>query len=211
MTLAELRAKVRRELRDEDPASYRWSDAELDRHIQRAVREASLAVPLEAVADLTPSGREVSLSGLSERLWVEAVEYPVGQFPPSFVRFSLWGETLTLLVDPPPRPGERVRVYYARLHEVTDTASTLPPYLEEVVTAGASGYSAVEWANFAIHRMNLGGEAVWRAYLEWGRQRLQAFEQALARLSVHNHVRSRRLYTPAGDLPRRTGPLAPGG
>lgn len=53
MNLSEMRDRVRTDLHDEDSAAYRWTDAELDRHIQRAVRDLSLAVPLEAKATLS--------------------------------------------------------------------------------------------------------------------------------------------------------------
>ena len=45
--IAEVRANVRKDLHDEDSAAYRWTDAVLDRHITRAVREYSIEAPLE--------------------------------------------------------------------------------------------------------------------------------------------------------------------
>jgi hypothetical protein len=53
MTLSQLRAALRRDLRDEDPGDYRWSDDELDRHIDHALREFSQAIPREAEATQT--------------------------------------------------------------------------------------------------------------------------------------------------------------
>lgn len=202
MNLSEMRALVRRDLHDEDPSSYRWSDAELDRHIQRAVRELSLSVPLESTALLTTAGgRDLSLAGLTGLISVEAVEYPVDLFPPSFVRFSMWGDTLTLLVEPAPASGEGVRVYYNALHTLDATTSTIPGHLEELVAAGAAGYAALEWASFAVDRVNVGGTEVWRHFFEWGKERLAQFHSALARLSARNRVRAYRLYTPVSSLP----------
>ncbi|MEK7847533.1 MAG: hypothetical protein AAB270_01275, partial [Chloroflexota bacterium] len=77
------------------------------------------------------------------------------------------------------------------------TTSTLPPSLEELVAAGAAGYAALEWANYAVNRVHTGGEAVWRGYLTWAQERLAAFHQGLARHSRRNTVRVRRLYRPA--------------
>ncbi len=48
MNLTEMRDRLRKDLHDEDPQNQRWTDAELDRHIQRAVSDFSLSVPLEA-------------------------------------------------------------------------------------------------------------------------------------------------------------------
>ncbi|HZP26125.1 MAG TPA: hypothetical protein VFB90_03665, partial [Dehalococcoidia bacterium] len=55
MILSDMRTRVRRDLHDEDATAYRWTDSELDRHIDRALREFSLALPLEAKTTLTTS------------------------------------------------------------------------------------------------------------------------------------------------------------
>jgi hypothetical protein len=211
MDLAEMRTRLRRELKDEDPASYRWSDDELDRHIARAVAELSLAVPLQSKATLTTTAgsRELSLSTLADLVATEAVEYPTGKYPPDYVLFSLWGDTLTLLVDQTPGDGEQVAVYYGKLHTLDATTSTLPPPLEELVAAGAAGYAALEWANYAINRVNTGGEAAWRGYLTWAQERLAAFHQGLARHSRRNTVRVRRLYRPYEPKPSQSTDWGP--
>ena len=199
MNLPEMRTLVRRDLHDEDPAGYRWSDDELDRHIARAVRELSLAVPLEAKAVLTTTAasRDLSLASLADRVSIEAVEYPVGSYPPAYVSFSLWADTLTLLVDSPPLAAQEVNVFYGRLHTLDDTTSTVPAALEDVLATGAAAYAALEWASFASNRVNVGGADVWRSYLVWGQERLAAFAAALARHGRRSGVRARRLYRPA--------------
>jgi hypothetical protein len=194
-----MRTRVRRDLHDEDPADQRWTDDELDRHIERAVRELSLAIPLEAKA--TPAtgegSRDISLASFSDLVAVEAVEYPVDKYPPSYVPFSLWAGTLTLLVDATPPGGQSVNVYYGKMHTLDATTSTIPPHLEELVATGAAAYAALEWASFATNRINVGGQDVWRQYLTWGQERLAIFSRALAKHSRRNAVRVRRLYTPA--------------
>src|SRR3990170_2111135 len=103
-----MRGRLRKDLHDEDAANYRWTDGELDRHIQHAVREFSLAVPLEAKTALTTTAdsRDVSISGLADLVAIEAVESPAGQSPPQYVRYSVWLAALTLLVDAAPTGGE---------------------------------------------------------------------------------------------------------
>jgi hypothetical protein len=211
MNLSAMRALVRRDLHDEDAASYRWSDDELDRHIGRAVREMSLAVPLEekAVLTTTAGSRDLSLSSLSDRVAVEAVEFPLDQYPPAYVAFSLWGETLTLLIDSAPVAEQGVGVYYGKLHTLDESGSTLPAALEDVVATGAAGYAALEWAGFATNRVNVGGSETWRDYLVWGEQRLAAFAAALARHGHRSAVRVRRLYAPALSMGTRAGDLQP--
>jgi len=211
MNLSTMRALVRRDLHDEDAQSYRWSDDELDRHVARAVRETSLASPLESEATLTttPDSRELSLTSLSDRVVVEAVEYPVGQYPAVYVPFSLWGDTLTLLVDSAPLSAQSAKVFYGKLHTLDESGSTLPAALEDVVATGAAGYAALEWASFATNRVNTGGSETWRDYLVWGEQRLAAFSAALARHGHRSTVRVRRLYTPALSMEGQAGEPRP--
>jgi hypothetical protein len=199
MNLSQMRALVRRDLHDEDAANYRWSDDELDRHVTRAVRELSLAAPLEgkAVLTTTAGSRDLSLTSLADRVSIEAVEYPVGQYPPSYVSFSAWADTLTLLVDSAPASAQSVTVFYGKLHLLDDDGSTIPAALEDLVATGAGGYAALEWASFATNRVNVGGSDTWRDYLVWGQERLAAFVAALARQGQRSAVRVRRLYTPA--------------
>jgi hypothetical protein len=198
MNLAEMRIKVRRDLHDEDPNNYRWTDNELDRHIDHAVRELSLSLPLEAKANLTTTAgsRELSISGLSDVVVIEAAEYPVAKYPPSYIRFSVWADTLTLLVDQVPAGGEEVHIYYGKLHTLDANGSTMPAAVENLVAIGAAGYAAVEWASFATNRVNVGGDETWRNYLTWGQDRLAAFMQGLAKHSRKNMVRVLRLYRP---------------
>ena len=210
MNLPQLRSRVRRDLKDEDFSNYRWTDEELNRHIDRAVREFSLAVPREVQAVLTTAqSRELSVSTLSDRVAVEVVEYPRGQYPPSYVPFSLWGDTLTLLIDKVPASGEEVVVYYGRLHTLDNTTSTIPPHLEEVVAMGAEGFACLEWANFAINRVNTGGAGTWREYLTFGQEKLGAFMEALARHGKKGAVRARRLYRPAEPRPSQATDWGP--
>jgi hypothetical protein len=169
--------------------------------VQRAVREFSLAVPLEAKATLTatPGTRDLSIASLTDLVAVEAVEYPTGQYPPAYVRYSVWLSTLTMLIDAPPSAADSVAVYYTKLHTIDSSSSTVPPQFEDVIAAGAAGYASTEWASFATNRVNAGGQDVWRDYLAWGQEQLASFQAAIAQYGRRNALRVRRVYTPAGD------------
>ena len=132
MNLTDMRTIVRRDLHDEDTANYRWTDDELDRHITRAVKELSEALPLEqkATKATTAGSRELNISSLSDRVMAEAVEYPVDKFPKKYQRFSLWGNTLTMLGDEVP-DGSNAYIYYGKLHTLDATSSTIPPQHED--------------------------------------------------------------------------------
>lgn len=210
MNLADLRAVVRRELHDEEPGASRWSNAELDRHIQHAVGELSLFVPLEATTTLvTSASRDLSLAGVAGLIRVEAAEYPVDKFPPVFAPFSHWGPTLTLLVEKTPASGESVRLYYVKGHALTATSTTVPTHLEETVALGAAAFAALEWAAFAATRAEGEGQEAARHYLAWGKGQLATFQRALNRMSARNSVRSRELYVAAGSTPGQSAVLGP--
>ena len=198
-TLTDIRARVRTDLHDEDSSEYRWASTELDRHISHALRELSLAAPLESKAALnvTAGLRHLSLSSLAGLVLVDSVEYPAGQSPPAFVGFRVWGDTLTLLTDRVPGEGEQASVYYGKLHTLDYTASTVPEALEDVLVAGASGYAALSMSGFTINRLNAGGDSVWRDFMTWGRERLSVFHRALARHGPRGRLRARQLRRPA--------------
>jgi len=197
MTLSEMRTLVRRDLHDEDAENYRWTDDELDRHIAHAVKDFSEALPLEqkATKATTSGSREVDISSLSDRVMVEAVEYPVDKYPKRYQRFALWGDTLTLLGDEVP-DGSNAYIYHGKLHTLSAESSTIPTKFEDLVAAGACGYAAVEWAAYAINRTNVGGTMTPREFLTWGNDKLGYFRSELKRLGRRNRVRIKQLYKP---------------
>lgn len=194
MDLSTMRTMVRNDLKDGDSSNYRWSDDELDRHIAHAVKELSEAVPLPIKATLptNPGSREIDISSLIDRISVEAVEYPVGRFPPRYQQFALWGDMLSLGDEIP--NGSSVYVYYGRLHTIDATGSTIPGHLEDLVAVGACGYAAIEWAAFSINRVNSGGTVTPGEFLDWGREKLSFFRSELRRLGRRNRVRLSQLY-----------------
>jgi len=197
MNLTEMRAIVRRDLHDEDASNYRWSNDEMDRHIAHAIKEFSEAVPYEqkATKATTSASREIDISTLTGRIMVQAVEYPVGHFPKRYQRFSLWGDTVTLLGDEVP-DGSNVYVYYGKLHTLDASTSTIPTSLEDLMATGAEGYAAVEWAVYATNRVNVGGTMTPSEFIAWGNEKLKFFREELKRLGRRNRARIRQLYKP---------------
>lgn len=195
MDLNTMRTILRRDLKDEDAANYRWSDDELDRHIAHAVKDFSEALPLPAKATLptTAGSRVIDISSLADRVMVEAVEYPLDKFPPRYQRFALWGHALTLFGDEAP-DGSNCIVYYGMLHTLDGEGSTIPAKHEDLIAIGAGGYAAVGWASYAINKVSLGGTTTPEEFLNWGNQRLKQFRSELRRLGRRNQVRIRQLY-----------------
>ena len=197
MNLTDMRAIVRRDLHDEDASNYRWTNDELDRHIAHALKDFSEHLPCEQkAAKATTSGsREIDISSVTDRVMVEAVEYPVDNFPKRYQPFAMWGDTLTILGDEIP-DGSNAYVYYGKLHTLDGAGSTIPTPHEDLIAVGAGGYAAVEWANYAINRVNVGGGITPREFLNWGNEKLRCFRQELRRLGRRNRVRVRSLYRP---------------
>lgn len=196
MNLADMRTIVRRELRDEDSGNYRWSNDELDRHIAHAVRDFSESIPLEqkATKATTSGSRDLDISTLPDRVVVEAVEYPVGKFPREYQRFSLWGDTLTILGGEVPN-GSNAYIYYGKLHTLGASSSTIPQEMEDLIACGAEGYAASAWAVYAANRVNIDGDAP-EDFIKWGKERLRFFRAELKRLGRRNRVRVRQMYSP---------------
>ena len=135
------------------------------------------------------------MSTITDRIMVEAVEYPVDKFPKRYQRFALWGDTLTILGDEVP-DGSNAYIYYGKLHTLDASSSTIPAQYEDLVATGACGYAAVEWAVYAVNRVNIGGDVAPNEFLAWGKERLNYFKTELKRLGRRNRVRVRSLYKP---------------
>ena len=197
-TIATVRALVRKDLHDEDASNYRWADAVLDRHIGRAVNEYSIAAPLEQKSTLTTTAgsRDLSVASLANLIDIEAVEWPVGQFPPARVAWSQWQTTITLDSVNAPAGVENVYVYWLKMHTLDGSSSTLPVAHEELIIEGAAGYAALDWTSFATNRLNTAGDDVWGRYKAVADERLRRFRADLVRLGRANAVRQRRMYTP---------------
>ena len=197
MDLTTMTTAVRRDLHDEDAANYRWTDDELHRHIDHAVSDVSRAVPLQLIEALViadDDDKDIDISSVTDRVTVDSVEYPTDEDPRRFRRFSVWGDTLTLLVDDSVIAAEDVNMYYGKKHTLAGT-STLPVYLEDLVATGAAAYATREWAAYAINQANVGGEDVPKQFLTWANERLDYYHKELKRQSRRSSIRVRELYS----------------
>ena len=195
MNLSEMITLVRSDLKDET-TPYQWSDDELTRHINHALRELSERLPLPAKAILpTVSGsREVDISSLTGRVMVQAVEYPLDEFPPRYQRFSLWGDTLTIISGHEPN-GSNCCIYYGKLHTIDANGSTVPSKYEDLIATGACGYAAISRAAFSINKVNIGGKMTANEYQTWGNERLRIFKDGLKRLGRRQRLRTQQFFT----------------
>ena len=195
MDLATMRGLVRRDLKDEDAANYVWTDDEIDRAIQKAVSELDKHVPrsMRNTVATTDGSREIDISALTNRISVDKVEFPTGEHPLSFQRFSVYLDTLTL-IDSYEGDGEDCYIYWSTVHTLDGSTSTIPAELETLVALGASAYAVIAQGRYHSDRANTGGQNVDRDYAYWSRDRLKEFKEGLKKASRHNKVRSNVLY-----------------
>ncbi len=201
MNLAEMRLTLRRDLHDEDVASQRWSDSQIERHILHALKDFSAACPREMKTTIaTVKGcREINLVHLEDRVSVDAVEYPAGLFPPQYQRFSIYRHMLHLTGDVLPDGSDAI-VYYGALHILDDFSSSIPAWQEDLVAVGAAGYAALAWALYAINRTNTGGNQTTVELGNWGQGQLAHFRRELHRLSRNHRVRVNTLFSPRSTV-----------
>ncbi len=194
-TIVDLRAMLRVEL--SDSSALRWADADLDRHLLRAARELSLALPMRRRTELpTTSGdRVLALASLADLLRVAAVEYPLAAEPPELVRFQRRAGELLLLTDEPPT-GDPAAVYWDALHQLDASGTTLDAAQQEVVLLGAAGYAAQQLALASTDRVNLGGSDTPQRFAAEAERRLAAFRRLVLALG-RRRVGVRRLQRPA--------------
>lgn len=211
LTLGMAMERVRRDLGDTDVVNAVWSGEDLERHLRRAVREISLEVPREmkAVLQTTAGSRDVSVASLMGRVGILAVEWPVGEYPARYVRWSVWQETLTLLVDGAPTATENVNVLWHGVHSLEPDGSSVPGWAEELVVLGGVGYALEEASVRAVNDVNLGGSLVAREYARQAVRALGEFREGIQRRGIRGSVRVSRFYVPAAPLARQDADWGP--
>jgi hypothetical protein len=198
MDLATMVTRVRRDLKDEDAANYQWTDDEIERHIERALSEFSFAMPLDQVTvkATTPADWTIDISSLTDREKINAVEYPIGLQPTSWVKFALWGDIITLKEGITP-DGSNCNIYWGKMHTLDGSSSTIPTKWEEIVAIGAAGFALVAWADYAVNQVNLGGSDTPESYISSGNLKLEHFRSVMKRQGKQGGLLRSQLYSPA--------------
>lgn len=181
-TLTTLTAALRQDLHDQDAAAYRWTDAELARHIQRAIERYQDAQPQDKTKDLAALAETYvyALTGadaIADLINIERVEYPQGENPPVYIPWELRDTNLRLSPSEPPVASTTIRVHYAAAHLV-GAASTIPLPHEHIVLTGAAGFAALAWASYAVNRVNV-SSATQKEYEQFAYRRSQEFYREL--------------------------------
>ena len=200
--LSDAIAQLRIDLDDLDATAYRWTDAELTEHINHALADLSADIPLEAKNTLTTTAgsRDISIATLVPRVAVRAVEHPTGQYPPIYVNFSTWLNTLTMLIDSAPSGVANVYVYWLTHHTLA-TTTTLDAAKLQLLLLGAAGYAASQLASATTEAITVGGPDTDKDYAAMANRLLRDFRATLKRKGERAKLHARRLYTPAEPAP----------
>src|SRR4030042_6130887 len=195
MDLSTMRTLVRRDLKDEDAASYRWQDNEIDRALSRALAELSRYVPREmknTIATVDGS-REISISTLTDRVSVDRVEVPIDEHPRQFQRFSVYVDTITLIGDVE-GDGKNCYVYWSKVHTLDVSTSTIPSHLEDVLALGAAAYAVLAQTQYRTDTAGFGGDKADTDYQSWGSAMLKEFKSQLKRFGRGRKLKISQFY-----------------
>lgn len=151
-TLSAIRALIRQMLRDEFVSSdveLEWEEDELDLHIGECLAEISECSPYEKkeTVKTTAGSVELDISSITDLLYIDEVEYRVGKTPKEMRDCSIFGDILTIETDLSPLADEDVYLYCHKLHQLTESTSTLKPQLERILILGVTAKAALSWSN----------------------------------------------------------------
>jgi len=176
----------------DDATSTIWSDAELTAHIQRALRDLSHFIPREqkTTKATTNGSRDMDISTLTERVRIVAVEFPVGNFPKTFTRFSLWLDTLTMLDAE--GNGANCYIYWHAVHAINGT-KTLPEDHDETLLFVSAALACDQQAAGVTDTLATGGPGTER---DWSSLAAHFRARYNERINPRRGVRVTRMYTP---------------
>ena len=186
-TLTTMRVSVRRDLKDEDAANYRWTNDEIDRAIEKAVlmySEFAPLVQLTATLHTVDQDNTVDISTLTDRLDVLKVEHPIVTQPYQSRRFIVWVDLLTFL-DGYTGDGGHCNIYWCKKHTLS-TASTIPTVHDHIIAIGAVAYAVSSQAQYNVNMANTGGQKVNKDYNFWAKATFEQFYDELTRVKTYS-------------------------
>ncbi len=149
--LSAIRATVRQFLNDEfvSGSDQDFKDDELNLYISDCLVEISERKPYEVKETLTTtaSSKELDISSIENLLEVDKIEFRTGQNPPDYRNHGIFGDTLRMDINFSPSASEDVYLYCHKVHQLTESSSTLDQRLERLLVNGVVAYAALGWTN----------------------------------------------------------------
>lgn len=155
-TEAEAIAKVSTALQDASTAI--WGTAEIRQAMDDALVTISEYIPrlAKGTVSFASTARELSLSGLSDLMDVDAVEFPIDEHPKRYVNFTKRGGTV-ILDDylPSVATSDTAYIWYFIPHEISGTATnTLSPREQPILVDLCAGEVAINKASKFYAQVN---------------------------------------------------------
>ncbi len=195
MILSDLIARIRLDLNDpsQGEGPYTWTDDELARHIDHAVREYSQALPRQVIVDVATAedSRVVDISEITDAIVIYDIEHPIGETPQLYHRFNWFASVLTMDSE---ADGTDARIYYGALHYITAEASSIPQQHEDLIPLAATAYAMLQKSFYTTNRVTIGGATTPESYARRAKELLTTFNAELRRL--RRKLSTASLYTP---------------
>jgi len=183
-TFSAIRETARQLLRDEfqEDVEYEFADDELDIHINEVLIEISQRCPREVKETVESDGtKEVDISEIEGLIGerIVKVEYPTGNDPLSFEKFSIFGDTLRI-EDTTPTSGEDIYLYCHKVHALTESASTLNIEMDKVLIEGVVAKAAMAFLNKFRNQIT---PASFRLYQSWANNQFIIYQTNLNQIT----------------------------
>lgn len=178
-TLSAIRHTARQILKDEfvSGTDYDFANDELDLHINEVLVEISQVNPYIVEETLESDGtRKLDISEITDLLEVKKAEYPTGNDPPVYRNVSVMGNTLRIDIATAPTSGDDVYLICHKVHQLTESASTLSPALEKVLVEGVVAKAAQSWLN-RMRKQIVPASAKW--YQDWANNHYLIYQNSL--------------------------------
>jgi len=133
--------------------------------------------------------KDLNISSITDLLGVDEVEYKTRMTPRNPRNFTVFGDILTLDISFTPTDGDEVFVYCHKLHQLTESSSTLKPQLERLLVLGVAGKAAIAKAQSHINKVNIGGGRTAVDLHNWGLAKLALYRAGLDRITEPNVYR----------------------
>jgi len=171
-----------------DPSTAIWGTATIQAQIALDLRIINDVRPQLTYATVAFAGtaRELSISGISDVLDIEEVEFPISKQPRRFVNFTRRGNLLTLDdYRTSVSTADTAYIWYAAPHTVSGTVNTLDPSEEAILVELVASHLLQNLAIDKIDSVPIYGTP-WREYLTSGERREQKVMTRLYGLAKSN-------------------------
>ena len=164
-----------------DGTGVDFKDTDMDVYIGEVLKECSKAVPrkVKETVSLSALSVDVDISDIEDLLSVEYAEYPVDRDPKEIRNVEVFGTTCTIVTDRRPSGTESAYLYCHKMHTLSESESTIPPTMEDVLIKGVVAKSAMALSREKIGKVNVGGYRSPHETKTWAQSQRDEYKQLL--------------------------------